>query len=249
MKIACVIVSAGQGTRLGDEWKHTPKALVPILGRPMLYYSLNAFDDFNGIDNRAGITRFVVTSPPDHVAKFEKIIASWGFSIPTTVVKGGETRSESVSNALTALEKDSPDIVMIHDCARCCLTSSMIKKLSSKIPSGDGATLAHPQSDTLRLVLDNRISDELQRDVVACIETPQVFPYRRILELHLNVPNDPKHHDPPPDDTTLFTRAGETVHVVYHGENNIKVTYPEDIGAAEGILFSRGWMDVGDEEE
>ena len=104
-------------------------------------------------------------------------------------------------------------------------------------------------SDTLRLVLDYRISDEIKRELVACLETPQLFAYGRILDLHRNVPNDPMHPDPPPDDTTLFTRAGETVNVVYHDENNIKVTYPEDIGAAEGILFSRGWMDVNDEEE
>lgn len=249
MKIACLIVAAGQGTRLGDEWKDTPKAMVEILGRPMLYYSLNAFDDFNGIDGQGGITRYIITAPPELVGDFENEITEWGFSVPFTVVAGGVTRSESVKFGLDALADESPDVVLIHDCARCCLTAEMVRQLIEKVPDGDGGTLAHRASDTLRLVMDGRIVDEQNREQTACIETPQMFPYKRILELHENVPMDPKYKDPPPDDTTLFTRAVETVHVIYHDGCNMKVTYSEDVGAVEGILYNRGWVDAVEEEE
>jgi len=249
MKIACLIVAAGQGTRLGDEWSNTPKALVPILGRAMLYYSLNAFDAFNGIDNQAGISRFIISAPPDMVTHFESEITEWGFSIPFTVVKGGASRSESVLNGLKALSEENPDVVLIHDCARCCLTADMVKELFEKTADGHGGTLAHAASDTLRLVEENLIVDELNREQTACIETPQMFPYKKIKELHENIPSDPKYTDPSPDDTTLFTRAGETVHVVYHEGTNMKVTYAEDVGAAEGILYNRGWVDAVDEDE
>jgi len=243
MKIACLIVAAGDGTRLGDEWSDTPKALVPILGRPMLYYSLNAFDDFNGIDGSGGIIHYVITAPPNFVRDFEDIIGEWGFSVPYTVVKGGATRSESVINGLNALKNDPPDIVMIHDCARCCLNSGMVKKLVESVPENDGGTLAHPVADTLRLVEDNKISGELEREKVASIETPQIFPYAKITELHTG------STEASPDDTTLFTRSGGAVRVVYHDGSNMKVTYAEDVGAVEGILYNRGWVDAVDEED
>ncbi len=238
-------MAAGHGTRLGDEWSDTPKAMVPILGRPMLYYSMNAFDDSGLIDS------FVVTAPPDphdEIGKFEEQIKIWGFSRPAAVIAGGATRAESVRNALFELSDDPPDLVMIHDCARPCLTADWVKMLVDSAGDGEGAALAHPATDTLRLVMDQRIAIELNRSVVACIETPQLFPYQRIMELH-NLIDISVSSDVPSDDSTLFTTVGDTVRVVYHGGCNLKVTYSDDIGAAEGILFGRGWQDASEDED
>ena len=88
-----------------------------------------------------------------------------------------------------------------------------------------------------------------ERSTISCIETPQVFPYARILELHEGGGEVDKNSNAPPDDTTLFTRAAETVRVVFHEGSNLKVTYPEDIAAAEGVLFQRGWQDVTEGED
>ena len=83
MKIVCCIVAGGQGTRLGDEWVKTPKALVPILGRPMLYYSLNAFDKSGIID------RFVAAIPSQNTDEFESNVKMWGFSRQVDLVPVG----------------------------------------------------------------------------------------------------------------------------------------------------------------
>ncbi len=239
MKTACCIVAAGQGSRLGEEWAGTPKALVPILGRAMLYYSLHAFDNAGPID------RFVIAAPEDSVKVFREQARIWGFSRPSEVVAGGETRAQSVLNALRELKADPPDIVLIHDCARPCLTSEMISALFQASSGGKACVLGHPTVDTLREVEGDRIVLEIDRSAVAALETPQLFPYQRILELHEQSQGDEEL----PDDTTLFTRAGEYVKLVYHEGSNIKVTYPEDIAAAEGILFQRGWQDAGEGEE
>jgi len=245
MKITCCIVAAGQGTRLGTEWKKVPKAMVPVLGRPMLYYSLNAFDQYNGLSEQNAIDRFVVTAPPDSIAEFSRTVKIWGFSRPVEVIPGGETRAGSVFNALRKLNDNPPDRVLISDSARICLTPEMIDLLvKASEESGEAATLAHRATDTLRNTDNSVITEELDRSNVACIETPQFFPYAEILELHEKTVGS----GDVPDDTTLFTRAGKKVHVVYHEGSNMKVTYPEDIAAVEGILFSRGWQDAGEEE-
>jgi len=239
MILSCCIVAAGHGTRLGPEWSDTPKAMVPLLGRAMLYYSLEAFDSAGAIE------RFVVAAPPDEVDGFTEEIRIWGFSRPVSVVAGGATRAQSVLNVLQALRTDPPDMVMIHDCARPCLTAEMVRTLVDLAEDNTAATLAHPAVDTLRTVDNSRLAGEIDREKVVCLETPQIFPYSRILELHEQAEGNAQL----PDDTTLFLRAGETVRVVYHEGSNMKVTYPEDIAAAEGVLFQRGWTDMSEGED
>ena len=250
MKIACCIVAAGQGTRLGDEFKKIPKALVPILGRPMLYYSLNAFDNAGEFIEGKGIDQFVVAVPPGSIEEFKDLITEWGFSHPLTLVEGGETRSMSVRNALNELAEDPPDLVMIHDCARVCITPEMIELMMDFAKGMDdsaitGATLAHRSVDTIRIHSDDQIIAEVDRESIACIETPQMLPYGRILELHETAVES----EFSTDDTTLFTRAGEKVKLIFHEECNMKITYPEDIGMAEGVLFLRGWQDASEGED
>ena len=239
MRIVCCIVAAGQGTRLGAEWTGTPKALVPVLGRPMLYYSLHALDLI------PDLTDFTIAAPPEFIPKFRDEIRAWGFSQPANVIAGGASRAESVLNTLRALAGNPPEMVLIHDAARVCITRAMIEALMQVVGDGVCATLAQSAVDTLRAVDNGMISGEIDRSTIACLETPQAFPYARLLELHESA----KGSEELPDDTTLFTRAGEKVRVVFHDDYNMKITYPEDIAAAEGILFARGWQDASEGEE
>ena len=250
MKISCCIVAAGTGRRLGPEFEDIPKALVPLLGRAMLYYSLSAFDNTGEFTGDGGIDRFVVAVPPGSLEQFENLIKDWGFSRPVILVEGGDTRSCSVRNALNALDDDPPDLVLIHDCARACLTPGMVDLLLKVAANHDisetiGATLAHQSVDTLRIINEDRIAGEVDREVIACIETPQLFTFSRLLELHETCTES----EIPTDDTTLYTRAGEVVKVIYHDDRNLKITYPEDIGVAEGVLFQRGWQDDSEGED
>jgi 2-C-methyl-D-erythritol 4-phosphate cytidylyltransferase/2-C-methyl-D-erythritol 2,4-cyclodiphosphate synthase len=159
-------------------------------------------------------------------------------------VAGGAVRSESVLNSLQALAGNAPKKVLVHDAARACITTTMIEAVVAGSSEG-AATLAHREPDTLRLVEGGLITGEIDRETIAGLETPQAFPYARILELHKAA----RGKDQIPDDTTLFTRSGEKVRVVYHDDSNMKITYPEDIFAAEGILYGRGWMDASEGDE
>lgn len=238
MRTVCCIVAAGEGIRLGSEWASTPKAMVPLLGRPMLYYSLNVFDQIKTIES------IILACPPDHLEYFQSRVQLWGFSKPTSCVKGGSTRAESVRNALCSIPSQFKGRAIIHDAARPCVTPEMIQSILEVSESGQPATLARNPSDTLRMTQENYISGEIDREKVACIETPQVFPFPEILELHKATSVGSLT-----DDSTLFTRAGKKVLVVYHDGNNMKITFNEDVFAAEGILFSRGWQDASEGED
>jgi 2-C-methyl-D-erythritol 4-phosphate cytidylyltransferase len=133
---------------------------------------------------------------------------------------------------------------MIHDAARACVTAEMIKVLLKEGLNGTAASLVYPAADTLREIDGGIIAKELDRAKIAALETPQMFPFARILDLHQNSQGQEL-----PDDTSLFTRAGHPVKVVFHDGINMKITYPEDIPAAEGILFGRGWQDASEGEE
>ncbi|MCX6645267.1 MAG: IspD/TarI family cytidylyltransferase [bacterium] len=250
MKISCCIVAAGQGARLGKQYKGTWKALIPVLGRPMLYYSMNAFDSAGEFSEGKGIDQFVIAVPPGSIGKFKDIISAWGFSRPVTLVEGGETRADSVRNALSMITDDPPEMVMVHDCARVCVTPEMVELMlrfaSETNETGvSSATLAHRSVDTLRIDSEGHIAGEVDRESIACVETPQIFPYGRLLELHETCGES----DCPTDDTTLFTRADEKVKLIFHDGSNMKITYPEDIGMAEGVLFHRGWLDAHEGED
>ena len=237
MKIACCIVAAGKGTRLGADWADTPKAMIPLLGRPMLYYSVHAFDRVKNLD------RIVTAVPSDYFGGFQKLIKAWGFSHKIELVEGGERRTDSVANTLAPLSENPPDFVLIHDAARACITTEMIESMISS-SDGNASVLASPAIDTLREISDGFISGEIDRSKIFCLETPQMFPYEKLVEMHVS-----RSMEDFSDDTTLFTRAGEKVRVAIHEGCNMKITFPEDIGAAEGILFGRGWQDATEGEE
>ena len=211
MRIACSIVAAGQGTRLGLHFTGASKALVPVLGRAMLYYSLHA------MDVAEGISEIVVAVPSQAISKFQELIKIWGFSKPIKLVAGGDVRSASVVNCLRALAANPPDMVLIHDAARACITKEMVEAVLKAASSGSPATLAHPATDTLRIVDNGIISGEIDRGKVAGLETPQAFPYEALLKLH-----ESHQGADLPDDTTLFTVAGEKVKVVFHDDANLK---------------------------
>ena len=100
MAALLLIVAAGSGSRLG---RAEPKALVPVAGRPLLAWTLDAFA-------RVAFARTVVAAPPDRIEDFEKLVGARG-----RVVAGGDTRSASVRRGIEALAPSSDDVVAVHD--------------------------------------------------------------------------------------------------------------------------------------
>jgi 2-C-methyl-D-erythritol 4-phosphate cytidylyltransferase len=225
--VTAVIAAAGSGERLGAGG---PKAFVPLGGRPMIAWSLDAC---RGCDAVAGV---VVAVPGGHEHGLDGLER-------VRIVDGGATRAESVANALAAVDTE---YVAIHDAARPLLTPQLLTDLCAVLganPDADAVIAAAPVTDTVKKVRvefrsqgdrnSTRVSETLDRSELWGAQTPQVFrtaALREALEAHPEAT----------DEAMLIEAAGGTVLLHDPGVPNLKVTTPLDLRVAELLLAERG---------
>ena len=212
-----LVVAAGRGERLGSQG---PKAFVSVGGRPMLEWSLDALRAAPGVGE-------IVVALPAGAAPPEGV----------TAAEGGETRSESVRNALAAVSDGSAEVVLVHDAARPLLTAGMVADALAAL-DGDGAwdaaIVAAPVSDTIKRAPDGfRVEETLRRDELWAVQTPQVF-RRQALQDALDAPAEVLAGAT--DDAMLVEAAGGRVRVVAARHANPKVTTPEDLALVGQLL-------------
>src|SRR5262249_45857663 len=122
-----LIVAAGRGQRLGAG---LPKALVPLAGRPLLAWSIDALRRVDAID------KIVVAMPALDAGEARE--RDRGLRSPPEViaVEGGATRSESVRAALAAAGPGDP--VLVHDAARPLVTAELVRRTLAALAAGQG---------------------------------------------------------------------------------------------------------------
>lgn len=211
-----LIVAAGRGQRLGAD---RPKALVPLAGRPLLHWSIDALRAV------AEIERIVVALPAGEQAPEG-----------TVGVAGGAVRSESVRLALAAAGEGDP--VLVHDAARPLLSAELVSETLAVLAANrdlDAVIAAAPVADTIKRVSDGTVTQTLERSELWAIQTPQVF-RRAALERALDVPEEVLAQAT--DDAWLIERAGGRVAVLHNRSENLKVTTAVDLELA-GLLLGR----------
>jgi 2-C-methyl-D-erythritol 4-phosphate cytidylyltransferase len=229
--VTAVIAAAGSGKRLGAGG---PKAFVPLGGRPMIAWSLDAC-------LACGPVTGVVVAVP----------AGYGHGLDgrerVETVDGGSTRAQSVANALATVETE---YVAIHDAARPLLTAALLEDLLAALaadPEADAIIAAAPVTDTVKKVRgifrspETRnprriISDTLDRSELWGAQTPQLFrtpALRRALDV------DEAVRDAATDEAMLIEAAGGTVLIHDAGAANLKVTTSLDLRVAELLLAER----------
>lgn len=218
-KTDAVVVAAGRGTRLGGD---LPKQYRLLAGRPLLRHSLETFTAY------PAIRRVVTVIHPDDRDLFEN--AGEGLDLATPV-PGGDARQESVLRGLESLESDPPDQVLIHDAARPFLGAALIDRLLAALEQTEGALPALPVVDSLKRGVDGDVVGEVARDNLWRAQTPQAFHYGAILEAHRAAKGAALT-----DDAAVARAAGMTVRLVPGSEENVKVTEPADLEAAERRL-------------
>jgi len=219
MGVPALIVAAGSGQRLGAGG---PKALVPLKGRPLYAWSVDAF-------RRAGnIDRVYVAVPPGMAGEFTE---------PGIVtVEGGETRSHSVANGLEAILADGPTgMVVVHDAARPLVSSALIDAAVIGLDQDrelHALIAAAPVTDTVkRLGGDGVVVETLDRSELVAVQTPQVF---RVDILREAISSGDLAAAT--DDASLVELAGGSVGVIESPSGNIKVTVPGDLDLAALLL-------------
>lgn len=219
-RIAVLIVAAGKGERAGGP---VPKQYVPLLGKPMLRWTAEAFA------GRADLIQ-VVIGANDQAAYGE---AMRGMTLLPTLA-GGPARQHSVMHGLEALAHHKPDFVLIHDAARPLVSPAIIEGVVAALENGaDAAVPLLAVADTLRR-RENGKWAAVPRDGLMRAQTPQGFRFAKILKAH-------RDHKTLAltDDMALAELAGLDIVVVPGEETNLKITDAKDFSMAEQLLSSR----------
>ena len=143
---------------------------------------------------------------------------------------GGTTRQDSVRLGLEALAPHAPDVVLVHDAARPFIPPGTVTALLAALDAAPGAIPAAPVVDTLKRGEAGLIQATVPRAGLYRAQTPQAFHYPLLRTLHAAAPQGMT------DDATLLEAAGHAVALVPGSEDNIKLTYPEDLVRLERIL-------------
>lgn len=231
MPLHALIPAAGTGTRLGAP---APKQYLALRDRPMLWHSVGA------LMHPRVETVFVVLSPGD--TQFAAIDWRAFAGRVEPLYCGGATRRDSVYNGLVAatdvMEPD--DWVLVHDAARPCLPKADLDLLIAGVEDDEvGGILALPVADTVKRVAAEagaapRIAGTEDRSALWLAQTPQMFRYATLVSA-LQAASGPVT-----DEASAVEQLGLRPRIVPGSRENIKVTYPEDVGMADAILARRG---------
>lgn len=231
MSLVALIPAAGAGARMGAP---TPKQFMPLLGRPMLWHTLQAL---HAVAEIAQV--YVVLSPADEWWDSY----DWQVFDRLTVLRcGGTSRAESVLNGLMALQEagvPESDWVLVHDAARPCIDPELVRNLIAELEDdGVGGLLAVPAADTLKRADDsNRIVETVPRDGIWQAQTPQMFHLGPLLSA-LTSGFGPDITD----EASAMEKAGAAPLLVLGSPWNLKVTYAQDVQLAELVLAGRATL-------
>jgi 2-C-methyl-D-erythritol 4-phosphate cytidylyltransferase len=231
-RIAAILPAAGMGTRMGAE---TPKQFLELDGTPIVIHSLRR------IASCALVTDIVVATRADEVARLEERIAKEKFKQTVRVVKGGDSRQDSVAAALNEVPKDA-EIVLVHDAVRPFVTTEQIARVIEEARRCQAAILGIPAMDTVKEVKRASLPEDvalitgtIPRERVVLAQTPQAFATKLLKEAFARAQADGVNAS---DEAGLVERIGHDVHVVLGSERNMKITRPADMELARFYVES-----------
>jgi 2-C-methyl-D-erythritol 4-phosphate cytidylyltransferase len=230
LRITAILPAAGLGTRMGAE---TPKQFLELGGEPLVIFTLRR------LAACLAITDFILATRAEELAFLEDRVARARIGRPARVVHGGETRQQSVGNALAQVAAET-EIVMVHDAVRPFVTVEQLDRLILEARERGAVILGIPAIDTVKEVKRAslpedvaRITGTIPRERIVLAQTPQAFRYGILREAFARAEADGVTAS---DEASLVERLGQDVYVVLGSERNLKITRPADMDLARFYL-------------
>ncbi len=219
---AAVVPAAGSAHRM----EGVDKVLAELGGVPVIVRALSALNDCELIDEIIVVTR------EDLIVPISGLVRQHGLNKVKTVVKGGETRAESVRLGLAEVSKEA-DLAAIHDGARPFVSRELLEEVIQAAERNHAAAPAIPVVDTVKVAHDGLVDSTPDRETLFAVQTPQVFEYGLItgaLERAI------REKIPLTDDCSAVEAMGMKVTLTTGSRENIKITTPMDLAIGEAIL-------------
>jgi len=220
MKCAALLAGGGRGLRHGGQ---IPKQYQLLDGVPVFRRTLSAFVEHPAI----GPVLAVIAG--DAASLFA--MAADGLDV--RAVTGGASRSASVRAGLEALTEAAPDLVLVHDAARPFISADLISRLIAAAGKDHGAAPGLAPADALkRLQGESQASEDVPREALVQVQTPQVFPFRALLDAYRHLPADADLAD----DIAVARAAGLACTIIEGDADNFKITRSGDLQRGAALL-------------
>lgn len=221
-KCTAIVLAAGQGKRMGTK---VQKQYLEIQGKPVLYYSLKAFEESELIDE---IILVVGENQKEYCEK--EIVSKYEISKVTKIVQGGAERYHSVWNGL---QETDAEYVFIHDGARPFVNEEILQRVYNQVLLHKACVVGMPVKDTIKIADAEGYADVTpERSSLWQIQTPQVFETSLIKEAYKKLMQSDTIQVT--DDAMVVEQMlGDKVKLVLGSYENIKITTPEDLKIAE----------------
>jgi 2-C-methyl-D-erythritol 4-phosphate cytidylyltransferase len=235
-QVTVVLAAAGAGVRLAGVNSSQPKQFSDLAGIPMFIWSLITFLE------HVKINEIILVVPDKWQTRARDLILEYvpQFIDRVKIIAGGQSRQESVYLGLEKLAQqvDVPMYVMIHDAARPFIDSSHIDKIIETLQAGSACTLGIPVSDSLKSVKGTTIVDNLERDGLFLMQTPQAAEFKVMLAAHRQAR---QNNCATTDDAAIMQAYGVAVQIVSGSRFNLKITEKDDLLLARVLKDSFGW--------
>ena len=232
MNIA-VILAGGVGSRVGAGM---PKQFVKILDKPVIVYTIEAFQKHEDID------AIEVVCVKSHIDYMQELVDTYGLSKVKWITEGGADFQGSVLNGINNLQDkcSEDDIVLVHFGASPFVEGDIIAdavrvcKLKGNAISTTPFYLLSGVKDD-----DEKTTKWIDRDTIACMNSPHAFRYGYIRDIYKRAVETGVIKEVEPHTTTLMYKMGETIYFSKGSQSNIKITTKEDLDLFEGDVLMK----------
>jgi 2-C-methyl-D-erythritol 4-phosphate cytidylyltransferase len=231
MKVTVILPAAGLGTRMGrsapEKAGTSRKQFMLLEGSPILLYTIRKFV------SSPEVSEIVVALRAEDMDWVRGLLAAEKFSKPVRLVEGGESRQESVENALATLPPGT-ELVAVHDAVRPFIEYQVLEKVFAEAAETGAAIVGIVPVDTVKQVHRNKIRQTIPRERLILAQTPQVFRFDLLKEAFAKAREDGFAGT---DESSLVERLDQVeVSVIPGSDRNIKITKPSDMDLARLFL-------------
>ena len=235
MKVSVILPAAGLGTRMGrssaEKTGTSRKQFMLLEGSPILLHTVRKFAACHRV------TDIVVALRREDLEWVGELLRQEIRSKPVRVVEGGNSRQESVANALASLAPDT-DLVAVHDAVRPFVDLETIEKAIDEAAAVGAVIVGIVPVDTVKQVTPAqtehvRIRGTISRERLVLAQTPQVFQYDLLKRAFRAAADDGFTGT---DESSLVERMEHEVSVVLGSDRNIKITKLTDMDLARLFL-------------
>jgi 2-C-methyl-D-erythritol 4-phosphate cytidylyltransferase len=242
-RVVAIVPAAGLGKRFGTDIN---KPFQSLGGKPLIIWSLETLESVHEIEEIIPVLKV------EDMEYGQKIFKKYNISKIRRIAPGGKERQDSVYNGLRLI-KNKDCLVLIHDGVRPFIEKELIEKAIQKLltPSAshppnsggftdakaigikggiDGVVLGVPVKDTIKEAEDGIIKKTLKRGSLWAIQTPQIFPYDKMIHAYEKAMKEGFYST---DEAALIEKYGGKIMIVIGSYKNIKITTPEDMQIAE----------------